>query len=258
MAKISLLVEPDPDDAECATVQVAVEVDRERHWFVLDTGAARTSVVGVDQFAELTVVDSHESSGVFGPIHQDVVRIASLTCGPIVVTGLDVVRNVAASGRSHLLGMDVLSGWALRFDGDAAVLDLRPSGAWPVDLDLDQSVRGHPFVAVEWAGATGRACWDTGAGITVVDRAWHAAHSELFTPAGRATGTDSTGATMETDLFRAAPCQIGGVAFAAHKVAVTDLPQKNGRMDLVLGWPALRQAVWTFDFPLKRWSVTAR
>jgi hypothetical protein len=72
-------------------------------------------------------------------------------------------------------------------------------------------------------------------------------------------GTDATGATVETPLVLLAGAVIGGRWFGRHKAAVVDLSGANSTlelpMDLILGYPALRQADWLFDFPASRWTV---
>jgi hypothetical protein len=92
----------------------------------------------------------------------------------------------------------------------------------------------------------------------VVDTSFVRAHPDLFTHAGETTGTDSAGAEVTVDLYEVAAVTIGDHSFAPTRVAVVDLPQVNGRMDVVLGYPTIRQAVWVFDFPANRWGLAAR
>jgi len=97
-----------------------------------------------------------------------------------------------------------------------------------------------------------RALWDTGADVTVVDRDLVSSHAELFAARGSADGTDSSGTTALTDLCRMEGYRITDVLFASHLVAVADLPEP---MEMVLGYPTLRQAVWSMDLPSGRWAV---
>jgi hypothetical protein len=54
--------------------------------------------------------------------------------------------------------------------------------------------------------------------------------------------------------------QIAGYEFSAYHVAVVDLSAANDTlaqpMDIVLGYPSLRQANWYCDVPQRLWSVT--
>lgn len=119
--------------------------------------------------------------------------------------------------------------------------------------------RDHPYVEVSWPGVTAQTCWDTGSGITIVNRDFWLAHPRLFEEIGTSAGTDATGATIETPAVLVAEAVIGGRSFASHKAAVVDLTQANSTielpMDLILGYPALRQADWLFDFPARRWMA---
>ncbi len=59
------------------------------------------------------------------------------------------------------------------------------------NLLLDR--RGHVYVEVHWPDASGRACWDTGSGATIVDRGFWVGHPELFEQIGVSVGTDGNG-----------------------------------------------------------------
>jgi hypothetical protein len=68
-------------------------------------------------------------------------------------------------------------------------------------------------------------------------------------------GTDATGARVEGPTYLVSQTWIGNMTFAPHRAAIVDLPRDGGRMDMILGYPALRQAVWVFDFPARRWAL---
>lgn len=92
-----------------------------------------------------------------------------------------------------------------------------------------------------------------------VNRGFWLAHPRLFEEIGTSAGTDATGATVETPVVLVAEAVIGGRSFGRHRAAVVDLSRANGAvelpMDLILGYPALCQADWLFDFPARRWTV---
>jgi predicted aspartyl protease len=258
---IPLIVEPDPEDPAGAEIMVEGAVMGRPRRFLLDTGAARTQVVADDVTAALRPVGQHRSAGVFAAGSSPLVTVQGLTVGPLTVPELDVVRVAASQpGARDLVGMDVLQNWCCYFRFGRASLSLQPSPARQAGRLLDTDASGHFYVDVTWTGVTARACWDSGASITVVDRALVAAHPGLFQPAGDAAGTDSTGAQARTPVFLAAGMVIGGARFSPHKVAAVDLAGPNRNldrpMDLILGYPALRQADWLFDFPARRWALT--
>jgi hypothetical protein len=125
------------------------------------------------------------------------------------------------------------------------------------ELFLDKKF--HPYVDVRFGGSTARAVWDTGAGMTIVDSAFMNEHPNLFQAGGRSTGTDSTGARLETPMFMMAATSIGDRSFPPQRIAAVDLSHVNSTievpMDLILGYSTLRQANWWFDFPRRKWAI---
>jgi hypothetical protein len=114
---------------------------------------------------------------------------------------------------------------------------------------------------MNWPGVGGLACCsDTGAGATVVNRDFWPATPGLFEPIGTSTGTDAHGEQVETPLLLMSGPAIGRRAFGSHKAVAVDLSGVNSTldypMDLILGYPTIRQADWLFDFPARRWAVT--
>jgi gag-polyprotein putative aspartyl protease len=257
--KIPMLIHPDPDDPNCADIMVDAVIAGRPYSLRLDTGAARTQLLADSHLAELATLGRDTSAGAFGQPHdRDIITIGDLTIGDLDVPPLDVVR-VDAPGQQSLLGLDVLRQHRcqFRFDDEMLVLDGPRMPRASLDLQLDD--RGHVYIELGWDDATASACWDSGAGITVVDRAFRLRHPELFSDAGRAAGTDSTGAQFAAPTFTMAGPHIAGVGFPPSKVAVIDLSPLNRElefpMDLIAGYPMLRQARWLFDFPVRRWAA---
>jgi gag-polyprotein putative aspartyl protease len=263
MGQIPLIIEPDRDDPDCAEILVDGTIAGRPFRFMLDTGAAKTQVVADEIIAALSSHAEHRSSGVFAASANPVVTVSDLVIGPLTAATLEVARvEPTQPGACSLLGMDVLSRRCCHFRFDSGVLDLERSPAELAGLDVEIGDHGHVYVDVGWPGVTARACWDTGAGITIVDQAFLLAHPGLFAEAGTSAGTDGTGVQVQTQTFLMTGARIGGAVFAPHKVACVDLSQANSTlarpMDLILGYPTLRQADWLFDFPAERWALTRR
>jgi hypothetical protein len=259
--RIPLVIKPDGDDPDCAEVLVDGTIGGRPYRFMLDTGAARTQVAADQAIAALVPQGTETSSGVFADSTDRLVSVSDVVVGPITVRALDVVRagESGPAGRS-LLGMDVLRHWCCHFEfgqGALAVTESPDSRAGRV-LELDD--RGHAYVEVSWPGVTGRACWDSGSGITIVDQAFLRRHPGLFAEAGSSVGTDATGARARTPMFAMAAACIGGALFQPHRVAGVDLSGASAAlarpMDLILGYTTLRQANWLLDFPARRWAIT--
>jgi hypothetical protein len=261
LGEIPLIITPDPDDPDCAVVRVDGTISGRPYRFVLDTGASRTQVVADDLTTPLPSHGPHDARGIFARRRDALVTVTDVAVGPLRVATLQVVRvDASRPGTDNLLAMDVLTRRCCHFRFDAGALLLGPSPAPGSLRPLRMDGRGHVYVDVRWPTVRGLACWDTGAGITVVDRAFLRAHPELFERCASSVGTDSTGAQVEAPTYWMAGPTIGGAVFARLKVAAVDLSVQNRtldrRMDLILGYTALRQADWLFDFPARRWRVT--
>lgn len=261
MPQVPLIIEAEPDDPGCAVVMADGTVAGRPYRFVVDTGAARSQLEADEYTCTLEAAPGETSSGLFASHSDPVVTVTDVAVGPLRAETLDVTRVSPASPRPrNLLGMDVLRRYRCLFRLEAGLLDVEEPAGSQAGHDLRTGSRGHVYVDVHWPGVTGQACWDSGASITIVDQGFWLAHRGLFEDAGTAAGTDASGTTLETPTVLMAEAVIGGRRFARHRAAVVDLSHANSTielpMDLILGYPTLRQADWLFDFPGSRWTVT--
>jgi hypothetical protein len=269
MTSINMVILPDPDEPEAAEVYVDGQIDRRPYRFLLDTGAARTSVVADDYLSGLEVVGQHGSSGVFAATHDDLITVPDITLGVITHHNLVVTRaRSVEGGRGTLLGMDILRHHRLHFLFDQAIMRVDEADDVPPDTVLHPltfDTKFHPYIEVAFAcnGASAqsaRVVWDTGASLTVVDLAFINQHPEFFTADGHSTGRDATGAEVETPMYILSCMQPGGITFPSHRVASVDLSGVNAMielpMDMIMGYSTYRYARWLFDFPRGRWALT--
>jgi Aspartyl protease len=257
---VPLIIEPDPDDPDFASVWVDATIAGRPYRLILDTGAARTTLDPDDYTRGLSPVGVDASSAAFGGrVTEPLVTVTDLAVGPVRVASLDVARSERKVGSR--LGMDVLGRNCCHFRLDAGLLDLGAPPAVEAWSDLETDRRGHVMLDVHWPGRTGRACFDTGAGATLVNRGFWVAHPEMFEQIGVSAGTDGEGARAETPLLMVAESVIGQRSFGRHKAVAVDLSAVNRTLDdpldLILGYPTMRQADWLFDFPGRRWTFTS-
>jgi hypothetical protein len=264
MSELRLLIKPDDEEPESAEIYVDGRVGDRAYRFLLDTGAARTSLVVDDYTSSFESGEKSASSGLFASSSDDVITVPRLEVGPIRRQDFTLVRAFETTpNMRNLIGMDVLKEHCCHFlfEESRVLIDEDDEIDFPMQpLLMDRKF--HPYVDVRFGGVTAKAVWDTGAGITIVDMNFLNQHPELFEGAGESSGTDSKGATQVTPMFTVAEPMIGGVMFSRHKVAAVDLSQVNAAleipMDFILGYSTLRQANWLFDFPRRQWGISKR
>lgn len=161
----------------------------------------------------------------------------------------------------NLLGLDVLHHHRCLLDLNEQSLTLdgpMDTAASTMPLYLDEV--GHAYVDVLVGSATASGVWDTGAGLTLVDTSLVAQHPRLFDEVAPMSGTDGAGQTHLTPTYFLGLVGIAGIPFEAQRIAAIDLSGANATferpMDLILGYPTLRQATWFMDLPGRRWAFT--
>jgi len=257
---VPLIIELDPDDPDFAAILVDASIAGRPYRLLLDTGAARTQLHADEYTSTLPPVSEDASSASFGGrISEPIVTITDLVIGSLQLATLDVTRS--ERGLGQVLGMDVLGRYRCHFRLKDGVMELNALQGIQAANELMRGPRGHIYVDAHWPSVTAQACWDTGAGATVVDRAFWLSHPELFEQVGVTVGTDANGDQAETPLLLMDGPVIGQHTFSGHKAVAVDLAQVNATlenpMDLILGYPTIRQADWLFDFPAARWAVTS-
>lgn len=250
--QLPLSIEVDPRNPGEALPYVDAVVGGQPIRALLDTGAARTTVVPLAG----SVIETRpgEGTGVFGGEAEDrrvwrtTVELGDRRVGPI-----ELDTRPRNEGRD-LLGQDVLSHFRCEYRLAEAVLRLDgpvPRTAESVYLDRGD----HVYLTAKWDDASAAAVFDTGASLSVVDSAFVHRYPHLFIEHGESEGTDASGSTMETPLVEIAGPVILGHRFASTMAAVVDLGRVNASldrpMDLILGWPVLQQANWFIDHTSK-------
>ena len=257
MSLLRLHIRRDDDDPSAALVLVDGWVGERPYPFLLDTGAATTTLKTDSYTVTFPTVGTRASGGVFSRDEEELVRAPPIRVGPLSSEAL-VVSRKASGVLFNLLGMDVLGAYRLEFRfAETSVLVDEPFPA-VVAHPLVTSDAGHPFVPVHWGAREARAVWDAGASLTVGDARFIANHPADFAPAGASMGTDSNGTESPTPVFTMVGATVGGVPLAPHRVAAVDLTGLNGSgppVHLILGYNSIRQATWLFDFPAARWAV---
>jgi hypothetical protein len=257
--RVPLITEPDEDEPEFASVWVEATIASRPYRMLLDSGAARSQLPADEYTTSLEAVGRDSSSATFGAAIDDVlVDVRELAVGSLRIPALEVTRGARGPA---LLGLDVLGQHRCHLRPGEALLDLDGPDPGRDASELLVGQRGHAHVELAWPGVSALGCWDTGAGATVVDVGFWHRHPDLFTEVGSSAGSDAGGHQADTPVLAMAGPEIGGRIFHRHLVVAVDLAPLNSTLDmpldLIIGYPTIRQADWFFDFPARRWSVTS-
>lgn len=105
MHRVPLIIEPDEDEPEFASVWVEATVAARSYRMLLDSGAARSQLPADEYTTGLAVVGRDSSSAAFGAAIDDVlVGVRELAVGSLRIPALDVTRGTSGPA---LLGLDV-------------------------------------------------------------------------------------------------------------------------------------------------------
>ncbi len=255
MSWVPLRVEPE-DDPGGGIVRVDAQVEGNLVDLLLDTGASGTMIPARAGIAQLPTFGQRSSSTAFGRQTTDRVRVDSLRFGDAEHGPLVVDRGNGADG---YLGLDVLGRYRLHLDVDGGLLGLDEQDHVGDQHRLVLGEAGHPHLRLHWGEVTAYAVLDTGASVTVVDAGFADRHPQLFTSLGASQGTDAAGLTRPGRIWTISGPSIEDLDFAAHTAAVVDLAFINAGaqepVDVIVGYPLLRQATWTLNLTDGTWSA---
>jgi hypothetical protein len=193
-----LIIKPDQEDVDGAEIYVNINVEiagsqeyQYQYQFLLDTGAARTSIVFDQYTASLTPNGKNSSLGVSGTsASEDLITLPSIKCGPISKQNFSVVRMAQHNTLSrNLLGMDILKDYCQHFlfDQNRVEVGVLVAPEMTADDQADELFdfqelvfdKGfHPYVEVDFS---------TAAAVTADDGTGGAAGTDTATVTGANT-----------------------------------------------------------------------
>ena len=98
----NLILKPDETEPGSAEIYVDGHIDGRPYRFLLDTGAARSSVLADEYTLTFPSAEKHASSGVFAASSADVITVPGITVGPIARQDFSLVRaRWTALARTH-------------------------------------------------------------------------------------------------------------------------------------------------------------
>jgi predicted aspartyl protease len=256
---LKLLIKPDEEDANLAEVLVDGKIGARSYRFLLDTGAAVSQIKSDGYIDKFNYRGAIKTGGTFSANMLSLATVPGITIGPISEKNF-TVAIAPIDAPNNLIGMDILKKHNFRFYFDQNKVEVDSANSESdVYRDLTLGKKFHPYIEVCIGKVKTLGIWDTGSGITAVDKTFIRRHLQYFQPIGKSQGTDCAGNTERTVLFQMSKVIIGGQAFQPMKVAALDMSQINTSADigadLILGYNTLCQSNWFFDFPKKKWAV---
>ncbi len=261
MNVIKLNIIHDEEDHECAGIFINATIDLNEYRFLLDTGAAISSIQDNESTSQYPIMNSHETGGTFSRKTQNSIIIPSFKLGSLIKTNVEFYRVVGEAERVNLIGMNILKDFELHFDFKSNILEVSNDSArfTKSGNEIIMGAKDHPYISVAFEEKSVLAIWDSGASITVVDNEFIRHHPNHFKLIGNSTGTDSGGETQQTPLYEMMGIIIDGHLFPTHHVAGVDLSFINSRtelkMSMILGYSTFSHADWRFNFPDKKWRI---
>jgi hypothetical protein len=259
MPGFDLILKFDEQDEDSAEICVAGTIQARPYTFLLDTGAAVTSLIWDDYTGQRPSQGLHQSSGILGEIEDDLITIHDFQVGSLEKESLTAVRLASNHPQARsLIGMDLLKEHCCHFLFGENRVSFAPAPADGLNtLFLDDKM--HPYVPVTCMGITVPTVWDTGASLTCVDSGFIASCPDAFEEAGESGGMDASGNSIDTPLYLMRGFSCGGQSFPAHKVVSIDLSFVNSKikhpMTMILGYSTLYKANCFFDFPRRKWGI---
>jgi hypothetical protein len=230
----------------------------------LDTGAGDKILVHDDAtFAPYPAAGSgSNANGIGARSDVDLIRIGRLRLGASDFGPVSAKRakDPARAPFSPMIGPQAVTrrAFALRFSSPPQLVFDAPPPPGPFfplgPFDRDR----HLFITVDAGAEPFTALFDTGAGITEIDRDYVAAHPKDFT----FVGVMQFPGRPDASIYELRALNIGGRRFDAVDVVAEDFAfmQKKTRdpsLRLLLGYDVITRADWSFDLARRRWSVSA-
>jgi hypothetical protein len=261
---LKLNIIQDKEDKEAAEVYLEGFVAGKKYKFLLDSGAA-ISTIQYDNFtSKFESNEKYNSSGVFNRFQGDLIIIPEFRIENIIKKDFTLMReSKKRKNVKNVVGMDLLKDYCCLFQFSLRKVLLGKTNEFNINqkkLKLYLGKKFHPYVDVQLGNVKIKAVWDTGAGISIVDTDFIDNNLNFFEKRGKSKGTDSSGTQIETPIYQMKTPIIGDKQFPSHMCAAVDFShikdQTDTPMDMILGYSTLSKAHWLFDFPKKEWLVT--
>lgn len=239
---------------------VEVLVDGVTKIFLLDTGAATSSIANdahVDSYPSIGAKESKGASGIGKA--GDVIQPETMVVGGYSFRKLKITRCTPS-----LLGLDRLQEVVFQVDLKAKnLIFLNHLPAEVPKYPIHRLAPGHMTVSLVAGKVTVDALFDTGADTTVIDTQFVKNNMNLFKMLRSEMGIDALGNQIPSEVYLCESVRVGELFMKDVEMAAFDFGDHMRKhmegAPIILGNNVIKNATWTFDLNLNQWTceVTA-
>lgn len=234
--------------------EVQVSVDGKNKFFLLDTGAASSSIGTDDHTKQYRSLGKEESRGASGnPTICDIIQPSEIKLGKHVFSKTKLKRC-----DRFILGIDLLGEQI--FEVYLAAQELNILAELPnknTALPVRRLKPGHLTIPAKLGGLQVDVLFDTGADTTVIDAKFVRENPTLFTLVRSEDGTDAHGNKIPSEVYRCSVVELGNLRLSNVEMATFEfgdhLREKMEGSPVILGNNVISKAVWSFDLKSGKW-----
>ncbi len=236
--------------------EVQIEVDGKFKLFLLDTGAAGSTVLNDEQTSAYQSLNQVESKGASGiAASADVIQLQKIRLGNYTFRKSQIKRT----DRS-ILGLDLIGERVFEVDFQHRVLNILSEFPYrESQLAVRKLATGHFTVPLIIEKTKTDALFDTGADTTVIDSEYIKQNSQLFELVRSEDGYDAHGnkipsevykvRQLESDILKLQDVEMAAFSFGSH------MREKMEGCPIILGNNVISKAKWFFDLSSGHWGL---
>lgn len=235
---------------------IDIVVDGQNMTFLLDTGAATSSIETNDHTSKYPSKGKTESKGASGKATPcDQIQPDKFAFG-----GQEVSKPMLKRCDRNVLGLDMLRNVVFQVDflkKKLNVLKELPAGK------ASQSIRiistGHVTIPLTLGGKTIDVLYDTGSDATVIDCQFIENNPKLFSLVRSEDGFDAHGNRIPSKIYKTPSLKVGDLNVNDVEMAAFDFgPFMRGKMEgapIILGNNVITKGKWSFDLEKSQWTL---
>lgn len=241
---------------------VDILVDGQKMHFLLDTGAATSSIEAngfTSQYASQGKTDSTGASG--KPAPCDFIQPDKVVFGNQLFTK-PRLKSCETNAHKNILGLDLLEGIVFEIDFSEKRMNILAN--LPIgqkQFSIKRLAPGHVTVPATLSGQNIDVLFDTGANATVIDSQFIENHSSLFTLVRSEDGFDGHGNKIPSKVYHAKSLKIGRLDLKNVEMASFEFGDHlRGKMEgvpIILGNNVITKGKWAFDLTHNSWAMEA-